>query len=48
MYSGKLLHAYVQKLESRRITLTQLEQEIQRARSQVKSLPVYSYKYVHI
>ncbi|RIA04611.1 hypothetical protein BRARA_K01142, partial [Brassica rapa] len=34
MYFGKLRQAYVQQLESCRIKLTQLEQEIQRARSQ--------------
>ena len=31
-----LLQAYVQQLESSRIKLTQLEQELQRARSQVR------------
>lgn len=33
-----LLQAYVQQLETSRIKLTQLEQELQRARSQVRFL----------
>lgn len=33
-----LFQAYVQQLESSRIKLTQLEQELQRARAQVRTL----------